>query len=256
MKRAAALGVVGLSLFGSSLALAQPAMEARDWRRRDRQTYQSPQRFAFELRFGPYTPEVDEPFATPGPMERVFGNRKGFYIGAEVDWQALRIPYFGTIGPGLGWGYTSRSANAKVSGTTDDSDAETSLTIMPMYLDAVLRIDVLARDVGIPLVPYGKLGLGFGMWSSSTDQGPSRRDGVLGRGRSWGTHMALGGMFLLDILDPSAALGFDEEVGVNNSYIFFEWQWANLDGQVKLIESGPQMHVGTSNWVIGLALEF
>lgn len=255
MKRLVA-ATVGLSaLLTTGLAAAQTSVETRDYRRADRPSFASPQNFAFELRFGPYVPEIDEEFPASKPYERVFGTGKGFHFGFEIDWQALRIPYFGTLGPGVGWSYSRRSANAKLSSSGLDSAESTSLTIMPMHLSAVLRVDVLAREIGIPIVPYGKAGLGMGLWTTATESGTSERDGVLGRGKSFGTHVAGGGMFLLDIIDPASALAFDEEIGVNNSYIFFEWQWANLDG-LSFISKDPQMHVGTSNWVLGLALEF
>lgn len=231
-----------------------------DWRRADRKLPESPQSFAFEARIGPYRPQIDEEFSSSGkrPFEQTFGDGRGLYFGFELDWQALRIPHFGSIGPGVSWGYTRRSAVAKVAEgphAGEDSAQSTYLTIMPMYASGVLRVDVLARDFDVPLVPYGKLGLGLGLWRASTDNGLSTApDGTVGKGRTWGTHAALGGMFLLDFIDRSAALGFDEEVGVNNSYLFVEWQWLNLDGQ--LIEKRPQMRVGTTGWIAGLALEF
>jgi len=250
--------LASVAVASATLALASAAqaqVDTRDYRRVDRHLPESPQRFAFELRLGPYVPRIDEEFKGKTPYADTFGTGKGFHIGAELDWQAFRIPHLGTLGPGLSWGYTSRSANAKISSTGLESAEETTLTIMPMSAVGVLRIDVLTRDIGIPLVPYGKAGLGLGLWSASNDTGVSQRDGVTGRGRSWGTHLALGGMLHLDFLEPDTALGFDEELGVNNSYFFFEWMWSDL-GNLKLIESKPQMHVGTSGWVAGLALEF
>jgi len=45
--------------------------------------YRSPQRFAFELKFGPYRPDVDSEFASSGPNARApykdfFGNGRCF----------------------------------------------------------------------------------------------------------------------------------------------------------------------------------
>lgn len=222
------------------------------WDRADRPRYESPQNFAFEVRFGPYRPEVDEPFGSNGPYKRTFGSGDGIYFGLEVDWQALRIPYVGTFGPGFSWGTTTKSANAKLAGTTTSSAEDTYFSVMPMYLAGVLRVDVFAREFGIPLVPYGKFGLGWGLWSTGTDTGVSRRDGVLGKGTTLGPHLALGGMLLLDIIDNSSSAQFDEGTGVNNSYLFVEWMRNNLDG---MFTSSPTMHVGTSTWVVGLAFE-
>ncbi|MCC6646059.1 MAG: hypothetical protein IT374_10865 [Polyangiaceae bacterium] len=250
---AAALAALGVTLDARADGMTP------DWRRADRRLRESPQSFAFEARIGPYRPQIDEEFSGGArPYEQTFGDGRGLYFGFELDWQALRIPHLGTLGPGVSWGYSRRSAVAKVAEgplAGQDSAQSTYLTIMPMYASAVLRVDMLSRDLGVPLVPYGKLGLGLGLWRASTDNGLSTApDGTVGKGRTWGTHMALGGMFLLDFLDPSAALGFDEELGVNNSYLFAEWQWLNLDGQV--VEKGPQMHVGATGWIAGLALEF
>ena len=49
---------------------------------------------------------------------------------------------------------TSRITPMK-SGTDIDSAENTSLTIMPMYLAAVLRIDVLSRELSIPTIGIG-----------------------------------------------------------------------------------------------------
>jgi hypothetical protein len=234
---------------------ADTALEIRDYRRLDRKMPESKQNFAFELRLGPYLPRVDEEFSGKTPFATAFGNNHSFYFGFELDWQAVRIPYLGTLGPGFSWGYTSRSTNAKLSGTQTDSAEQTKFSVMPMYLAAVLRVDALAREAGVPLVPYGKFGLGLGLWSASNDLGVSERDGVTGRGRSWGTNAAVGGMFLLDVLERSRALTFDESVGVNNSYVYVEWQWLDL-GKLQAIENRSQMRVGNTGWIVGLALEF
>ncbi|MCS6899167.1 MAG: MXAN_2562 family outer membrane beta-barrel protein [Myxococcales bacterium] len=245
-----------VAVLGWLLPLSASAqVDTKDYRRADRKLPESPQRFAFELRMGPYRPRIDEEFKGKTPFADTFGSGQGFHLGAELDWQVVRIPYVGSLGPGFSWAYTSRSAKAKISGSQVESAEETKLTIMPMSLVGVLRVDVLTRELGVPLVPYGKAGLGLGLWSVSTEKGVVTRDGVQGRGRSWGTHLALGGMLHLDFLEPDTALAFDDEMGVNNTYLFFEWMWSDL-GSSSMIEKRPQMRVGTSGWVLGLALEF
>lgn len=247
------------SLLVASAASAQPDAIRSDWRRQDRsdilreERYASPQNFAFELRFGPYSPDVDDVFSGTGPYERTFGDGSQFYFGMELDWLPLRIPYVGLIGPGLGWGYTSTSAKAFIAGTDigERSQEETSLTIMPMHLSAVARFDELMRRTGVPIVPYGKLGLGLGLWYSKSGAGGAVHEGVAGEGLSWGMHFALGGMLALNWLDRRAAAQLDETTGVNHTYLFGEWMLANLDG----FGSDSAMHVGTSTWVLGLALD-
>jgi len=257
MKWCAAAAVSAAVLAVGASALAQSGIPNNNWRQTDRpprdESIASPQHFAFELRFGPYYPEVDDEFVnTPGPYERAFGSGGQFYFGLELDWQALRIPYVGAIGPGYGWGITSRSSPAKREGTDIESGQDTSLTIMPLHLSLVLRADELMRRTGIPLVPYGKLGVGFALWWSHSGGDTASYDGVVGKDTTWGIHSALGLMLALNWLDPHSAASLDETTGINHAYLFGEWMNAQLNG----LGSRPQMRVGTSTWVLGLALDF
>ena len=209
---------------------------------------------AFELRIGRYVPSIDDEFSGAAtPYKDTFGTDNRYSIGVEVDWQVLRIPYVGTLGPGFGLQYTKLSADSFLtSDISQRAPEKTSLTIVPLYAVAVLRVDHLARETPVPLVPYAKLGVGSAFWSASGGSGTSRADGATGSGFSYGPQFALGGMFLLDILDRSSANYMDDNVGVNNSYFFAEWYVSYLNG----FGSGDQMQVGTNTWVLGLAMEF
>jgi len=216
----------------------------------------SPQYFAFELRFGPYWPKVDsDPGLKGTPYKDIFGTSPQFYFGLEADFLPLRIPYVGLFGPGLGWGYTSRSAKAKFVSNMEDSGQNTSLSIMPMYVAAVLRADELMRRTGVPLVPYAKFGLGFALWK--TTEGPSKSTYVEGNTRytgasnSIGLQFALGGMLSLNFIDPRSAARLDESTGVNHIYVFGEWMNSALNN----FGSRPALRVGTSTVVGGLALD-
>jgi len=236
-----------------AIALAPRRAAAQDegtsWRR-TAPPPESPQHFAYELRFGPYHPNIDNDFPDSRPYEHAFGvDKHQFYLGLEFDWQLLRIPHLGSLGPGLGWGYTATSATATlVSDPTKYSGDATNLRIMPMYGVAVLRVDVLARETGIPLVGYAKAGLGYGLWWTGNDRG------VQGKGHTWGTQFALGGMLLIDVFDQHAAIELDNEWGINNTYYYIEWMKAGLDG---FGQSGDHaiLNIGTSTWVMGLAME-
>lgn len=244
----AALGFLGLSRG----AAAQGTDEFGTYGTKDPGRGESPQNGAFEARFGPYYPRVDS--SVPGqPFKDTFGDTKRYMVGVEADWQALRIPHLGTLGPGLGWGYTRATGLARLTDHPDEvSDEETSLSIMPFYLVAVLRADVFMRDFGVPLVPYAKLGLGYALWWASDGGSTSRQNGVLGRGISYGPQYALGGMFLLDFLDQQTARDADNSLGINNSYVFGEWYGSELDA----FGSKSRMNVGANTWVVGLAIEF
>jgi len=243
---APAAAIILGGLLTTRVAQARDNEDFEAWRRAER-PMESPQRFAFELRFGPYRPRIDEQWPDRKPYETVFGTDDRLFIGLEFDWQLLRIPKIGTIGPGLGWQYTHMSARAKLE-SGEDSAEDSNLTIMPMYAVGVLRLDVLARETAIPLVAYGKAGLGYGIWWTSNDLGTQTK------GHTWGTHFAVGGMLLLDTFDQHAAIQLDNEWGINNTYVFFEWMFANLDGFGRTSDPSV-LAVGTSTWVIGLALE-
>jgi hypothetical protein len=262
--RGLALGVLALGWAPAAWAASSNDIQDTDWRQPRAEELNpdadafSPEHFAFELRFAPYWPEVDEELgSSPGPYESMFGTKARFYFGLELDWLPFRIPYIGTIGPSFGWGYTRSSGKAILVSTGQAADADTSLTILPMHFSAVLRGDYLLEKWRIPIVPYGKLGLGLGLWTASGAEGTSEvalGDGstVKGQGTSLGMHLALGGMIALSAFDQESEYSMREDSGVQNAYVFGEWMWANLDG----IGSYPQMHVGTSTAVFGLAIDW
>lgn len=267
---AAAAGALLLSTSPSEAGAASKIPDT-NWRQHDRAARRDERphpisSFMFELRFGPYWPEVDEEFggaATPYGQTFAEPPEDGeevdaggieddpqFYFGLEVDWLPVRIPYVGLIGPGLGWGITTTSAEAKIDwpGTENDgklSGVDTSLTIMPMHLSAVLRVDEIKRRTVVPIVPYIKFGLGMGIWDMS-EGGDTERSGA-----SFGTHLALGGMLGLSFIGGRSQASLEDTAGIRDTYLFGEWTYANLDG----IGSKSQLHVGSSTWTLGLALQ-
>jgi len=251
-----AVAMAVLSFPASAWAQGYDTPDGHSWHRYSERRIESPQSYAFEVRFGPYEPLIDDEFGGTGPYHEVFGDDRRWFIGVELDYQMLRIPHFGSVGPGFSWGYTSMSANAKLTGQDAYSAEETTLWIMPMYVVGVLRVDVFANDLGIPLVPYVKAGLGYALWKTSDGLGtstyPSGDGDVEGKGRSYGWHFAPGIMLQLDSFDRHAARQLDNSVGVNHSYFFLEWMRSELDG----FGAGDQLRVGTSTWATGLAFEF
>jgi len=212
---------------------------------------ESKQQAAFELRLGRYVPEVDSN-VNGSPFGDTFGSGSRFMFGAEIDWQVLRIPHFGTLAPGIGWGYTKFTAKAVFANGSGVSATDTRLAIMPMYLVGVLRADVVAKDLKVPLVPYAKLGVGYGMWWSTDGQRSAvSADGKKGRGGSYGLTYALGAMFLLDVLAEDDAKSADAVTGINNSYVFAEWFRPQLDG----FGSNKVLDIGSSSWLLGIAWE-
>jgi len=277
----ARMALTAAAAFFSVLTIAEASFAQRahlpstNWRQRDRrdaltESKGSSQHFALELRFGPYKPDVDSEFSGNGPYRYVYCTSVDdannitqedcgaqFYFGLEFDYLPIRIPYVGLVGPGFGWGFTTTSSKARLESNPNvAADQDLSFTIMPMHLSAVIRADELMRKTGFPVVPYGKFGVGFGYWRASTDAGTAvyEKDGesIKGHGLSWGLHFALGAMLSLDFLDPRTAARLDEATSINHIYLFGEWMHSPLSG----LGSKPQLSVGTSTAVFGLAMDF
>jgi len=252
MPRLSGLAVAMLIVASATAASAQSVL-ADDARQN------SPQRFAFELRFGPYLPQVDDsvPAGTTAcgngrPYNAIFGNRSGLMTELEFDWQALNI-YVGTLAIGGSIGVFHQTAKAFNEGTCTRSEDETGLWLLPITAMVVLRFDILANRWSIPLVPYFKAGITYSIWVATDANGiATANDGSAGSGGTFGTRLGGGLMLRLDWIEPQTARTFDNEFGGNHSYLFFEYYWAWVDN----FGSGHRMNVGDATWVAGLALEF
>jgi hypothetical protein len=247
-------------------ALAQDLFAKETAHARAKRSLDSPQWFAFELRFAPYVPKVDEAPELGGktPLCATYGTvaRNGtcsetpnprLMVGAEFDFQALKIPYVGTLGPGLSFNYMKMSRPALTSVGKEPSGQDTTLEVFPMHLSAVLRVDALHKHLRVPLVPYVKGGVGFGLWRNYGPTGTVKigegTSQVSASGTALGSHLALGMMLRLDFLDADSAREIDDAVGVNHTSLFAEYMMLNLN------QSGA-LRVGTRTAVFGLALEF
>ena len=218
----------------------------------ERDQYQSPQRFACELRFGPYKPDIDSEF--PGgvhPYQDFFGSSRRLMSQIEIDYQFLR--HVGTAGVGLAVGYFSESGNNRLLDGTPSADT-TSLKLIPFSLSAVYRFDLLMERMKFPVVPYGKLGLDYVIWSINNGNGDVPEDpaGGVGRGGTWGWHAAVGLSLVLDFFDPTSAHQFDVEMGVNHTHLFVELGHWDVSG----LGAAHKLHVGDNTWMAGLLFEF
>ena len=215
--------------------------------------YRSQQNFALEIRFSPYRPQIDDDPNLNGatPYAKNFGTVTRFYFGIELDWQTFRIPYLGTIGPGIGVGRVGAGRDVQTVSGRASAD-QTNITIYPLYLVAVLRADYLFHNLGFPLVPYAKAGLGAGIWRATDAAGTSSNQNVSGKGTSLGTNVAIGLSFALDAIDPGASRNMDNATGINATYLYIEGYWLSLNG----IGQSNALRVGSNSWTTGLAFEF
>lgn len=275
MSRWWACAVAGL-VVGAAPSLASAQTFEIFGHDRSASRHESSQNFAVELRGGPWYPNVDGEFNNGAtPFADMFGTADRLLLSAEFDWQFLRINPLGSLGVGVGVGYTSASAVAPLtqipmppaaSWQRPTDGQSTALNVIPGYAVAVFRLDVLARRTVIPLVPYIKYGVGYAYWwvtngdvlarrSLGLSPGAHATDTDLGQaatGGTFGTHFALGVMLRLDVFEPTVQRAWDLQMGVNHSYLFFEYTRAGLDG----IGSRPQLHLDYETWNTGLAMEF
>jgi hypothetical protein len=216
--------------------------------------FRSPQRFAFELRFGPYRPDVDGEFnGARTPYKDFFGDDQHLLTQIEVDYEFFHA--FGTLGVGLGFGYFSVTGDSPLADGSGQTSGDTStLKMVPMSLMAVYRFDRLLVTRGFPLVPYGKLGLDYAYWQITDGNGEIATDGMGGRGRggTFGWHAAAGLALVLDMFDPEAARDFDSDLGVNHTALVFELSHADISG----LGQANRLHLGDTTWSLGILIQF
>jgi hypothetical protein len=238
---------------GALLALEGSASAADEKRRAD--ILDPDSSLMIEARFGPYRPDVDGEPSLGGktPYADTFGDSTRFMLGLEVDWEAVHLAHVGSLSVGGWFGWTRSTGNARVTKTGAPSDEETTLWLLPIGALVVARVDVLARETPIPLVPYAKFGIGTALWEATNGRGTSHADGdgVEGRGHTNGLIYAIGASFLLDSLQPQTAKTFRVEQGVNHTYLFLEWTVTAFNG---LGQTGA-LRTGDSTWNLGFSFE-
>lgn len=206
----------------------------------------SAQNAALEFRFGPYKPDIDsDPAFVHHPYDKSFGTGPRVYAGVELDWQVYRIPWIGTIGAGFQAGRAAMTRKSKaVVGTY-------SLTIYPLCVDAVLRVDELWRHFGIPFMPYAKAGLGVGFWEASAAFRSVLANGTDSSGRSFGDDLAVGAAVPFDFFDRDSRRTADRAMGINTSSVYLEYSALSLNE----LGGSHSLRVGDRTWIAGIMFE-
>lgn len=172
----------------------------------------SAEAFYLELGLGLWQPDVGT-----NAFDSTFDGDQGPLVAGEIGYIPLRIPYVGRLGVGLriGWAsYTGQGFVADGDGQRTDEEAE--LALFPLTAVGVLRIDVLARELGIPLILTGKAGLDGIVWRSTVGERTE------GRNVSWGFHWGAQAALELDFFNLRSARRLDDEWGINHTYLYFE----------------------------------
>ncbi|MBO6937613.1 MAG: hypothetical protein JJ863_21770 [Deltaproteobacteria bacterium] len=197
----------------------------------------SPETFAFEIRVGGYRPDGTNGFDEA--FQRNFGDEIGPMVGLELDVLPFRIPYVGMVGLGLRFDWAKYTGKARSTTGMGNVDQSQEFRVFGLPLLAVLRVDVLARELNIPVVFTGKLGLHTVF--TLIDNGSRREHSGVSNGLSWGAQVALE----LDFINPRRAANLDNEWGINHTALLFEL-FGNTAG------------IGGANiaWTAGLGMTF
>jgi len=271
--RAAALALA-LVAATSSAALAKPMVgtPAGKFGERPSADYQSSQWFAFELKFSPYTPRIDQSAGVSGtPFQDLFTNQfktprdqVGPRLLTQLEFDVQFFHKFGSLGVGATIGFYRRTTHTFVATSPscevpncERSGDETAINIVPMSLLLVYRFDVLALRWKVPLVPYFKIGLAYYAWFIQNGSGGiatatidgKKRDGY---GGSFGWVLNPGIAFMLDVIDPRTARTMDAELGINHTYLFCELHYADVDG----FRASDRMNLSDLTLNAGIAFEF
>jgi hypothetical protein len=229
----------------------------------------SPQRFALEIKLGPYLPQVDRLHEGPGfgPYATIFGRtddmgvatrapRKGLMPVLGFEWQFWYLG--GPIGIGTQVGFFRDRASAIIAdpdpGENIRSGADTvTFMVIPVSMLLVYRFEMLADRYKLPLVPYAKGGAAYGFWQTRNSNGLSRDSrGKAGRGGVWGWQLNAGLMLRLDFIEPASAKKLDNLTGINHTYLFAEYQLMRLAN----FGHPNAIAVGDATWFAGFAIEF
>lgn len=192
---------------------------------------------------GPYSPPFLEGIHPDVPN---ISNDRGPLLSTELDLFLFKIPFVGRFGLGARAGWTSHSGRALPAGVDpEEEDLEqdvgesSRLTLLPITPLAVLRIDVLARELGIPVIFAAKIGMDIIPWRVSRG-GTTDAKGVE-YGLRWGAQVGLE----LDFLEPRAARRLDDEWGINHTFLFFE-----------IFGSTAEFFGDNFSWTAGLGIVF
>lgn len=214
------------------------------------------------VRFGPYRPSIDDKFdSSPGPYGRVF--KKDSYLLA-IDVHRLWSVARGQLGVGGTAGYFTNSALAfeegSMPGDPNRPRAEgnlTRLSIMPFQLTAIYRATLFDDEMGIPLVPYVRGGLGYYVWWAKKPNDELSDDmscaGCSDKaiGGSIGLVAAAGLAIRAERIDPDAARSMQDS-GLEHAGFFAEVEAGWVDG----FGNDQRLSLGDFTWFGGINFEF
>lgn len=230
----------------------------------------SKQRFAAEVKLGPYLPEIDARYSGPGlgPYATIFGRtdshgratkqpRMGIMPAVHFEWQ---FAYFaGTLGLGVQVAFFRDKAQAlfakpKAGEYLRSAADQVTFFMAPISLMLVYRFELLADFYKVPIVPYAKAGLTYALWRMKDGSGKTAVNsaGKKGAGGVVGWQINPGVALRMDFIEPGSAKKLDQVTGINHTYLFGELQITRL----RNFGIGNSIDLGDKTFLAGLAIEF
>ncbi len=228
----------------------------------------------FEFKLGPYLPAIDSEFqldsGQAGPYESMFG--KGSSLMGILELQRFFLWPAGQLGVGASIGLMGNTAHAFTDQVDENGQPirstgdTTSFRLIPTALNAVYRFTELDDRWGVPLVPYGKIGLSYYLWWIDAPSGdlarvpksPDCTDLEAGcasnraLGASIGWQVALGLAIRAERIDHQAELNLRNEMGIEHAGFFAELMYAKVDH----FGASDRLRVGDLTWFGGITFEF
>jgi hypothetical protein len=195
---------------------------------------ESPERFVLELKGGPYR-------VFSGTAYDVFASDSGPNFSAQLEGILFRLPRVLYLTAGGGIGYAGFDSKA-VDSTGNDTTEETTLKLVPMNVSASLRVDLLPRRLGIPVIFAARVGWRWTQWDTNT----GKADDAAG----WSLGPVITGQVALDLdsFEPGGARALDEEWGINHTFLLFEASYYET--------TKKSLPVGGWSWALGLGVAF
>ena len=256
------LAVAATLLLAPALASAQSVSPY--WEEPETEVRVALPRFVLGFRVGPYFPSIDSRFPETKPYETTFDKGKSILPMADVFY--VFTTRYGQFGGGLSGGYFTVDAPSFVATEPNvpgqlpprTVDNRTRFNLVPLEATAIYRLTQLADNVGVPLVPYVRGGLGYYVWWTTQPDGdvsevcpPAGGDCNKGRGASLGLVGAAGLAIRAEDIDADSARSMRNS-GIEHAGFYAEVTVAWVDG----FGNDRKLSVGDTTFFGGLNFEF
>jgi len=173
----------------------------------------------------------------------IYGNSRKPMLMVDYEWQFFQG--FGKLGLKFGTGLMVATGHGQFANpvpkppdgasSTTDAEEKYNFFLFPNSLSAVYRLDIFKRQW---VVPFAEGGVDYFTFFELRDDGKGFK---VGGARL--AHFAIGGSFLLDILDRQSAAQVDREYGVSHMWLTAEFRrlqnlGSTLDFSDNLVDAG------------------